>query len=267
MLKQRIITAIILVAIVFAALLAENSFYWALLINIAVALGFWEWLKFCSITELKSQVLSFAGFTVITLAAQTGLLPFSMIVVLACLLWLLLFVFTLTDHVDFLHQPIFKLLVGILLLVAATLIVIRLKQLENGHLWVLCFFFCVWAADVGAYFVGKRFGKTKLAPHISPGKTVEGLLGGVALAAVIFVPIIFSYFSVGAAFLLLVTILVTVLVSVMGDLFESKLKRYVDIKDSSQILPGHGGVLDRIDSLLSGAPFFALGLLMLGYAG
>jgi phosphatidate cytidylyltransferase len=207
--------------------------------------------------------LVFAAFAV---AAHTQILPFTLLVASACLLWGVLFLFTLTDRVNFLHRTRFKLPMGILLLLAASTIVIRLHQLENGPWWILCFFLCVWAADIGAYFVGRRFGKTKLAPSISPGKTVEGLLGGVALAAVIFVPVVAYNFDFGPALLLLATILATVLVSVMGDLFESKMKRHVGLKDSGQILPGHGGVLDRIDGLLAGAPFFALGLVLLGYA-
>ncbi len=267
MLKQRIITALVLVTIVFAALLAESSLYWGLLINVAIALGFWEWLRFCGVSNVTHQGLGVVAFVGLIVAAQLEWLPFNLLVICACLLWVLLFVFTLTELVEFLHNPVYKLPIGVLMLLAAGTIVLRLHQLDNGVLWILCFFFCVWAADVGAYFVGKRFGKTKLAPHISPGKTVEGLLGGVALAALIFVPIIAWGFSPGAAVLLLITIFITVLVSVLGDLFESKMKRHVGLKDSSQILPGHGGVLDRIDSLLAGAPFFALGLILLGYAG
>lgn len=266
MLKQRIFTALVLVAVVMVALFAESSLYWAILINIVVGVGFWEWLRFCQINDFNKCVVSFVIFAALAIAAQLKFLPLTFLVVSGCGLWLVLFVFTLTEKVEVLHRPLIKLAVGMVLLLAGSTIVIRLHQLDHGVLWILCFFFCVWAADVGAYFVGKQFGKTKLAPNISPGKTIEGLLGGVALAAVIFVPIIAYNFGTGSAVLLLITILVTVLVSVLGDLFESKLKRHVGLKDSSQILPGHGGVLDRIDSLLAGAPFFALGLLLLGYA-
>lgn len=266
MLKQRVITALVLVTIVLLALTAERSIYWSLLINVAVLLAFWEWLRFCEIEELGQQILSFAVFILVSFAAQLNYLPFELVVVATCLLWVGLIIFTLTDAFDFLHRKGIKLAIGVLMISAAALIVIRLQQLNNGPLWILCFFICVWAADIGAYFVGKRFGKTKLAPSISPGKTVEGLLGGVAFAAVLYIPIMFWNFPVGSAITLLATVLVTVLVSVLGDLFESKMKRQAGIKDSSQILPGHGGVLDRIDSLLAGAPFFALGLILLGYA-
>ena len=150
-------------------------------------------------------------------------------------------------------------------LVSSGWFVIELKNIEFGVYWILCFMFCIWAADVGAYFTGKRFGKTKLSPTVSPGKTWEGLIGGLILVALIFVPLIFIYIDSDAALLVLITVLFTAGISVFGDLFESKIKRFAGFKDSSQILPGHGGVLDRIDSLLAGAPFFVMGLIYLGY--
>lgn len=265
MLKQRIITAVILVVFILAALLAPNSIYWVMLINLAITFGFWEWLQFCKVNGLIQQVAAFSVFFAALFFAQTGWLPFEILVKSACLLWLALILFTFTEKLNFLHQPVLKLVIGVFVLVAAGLVVMRLRQLQYGQLWVLCFFICVWAADIGAYFVGRRFGKTKLAATISPGKTVEGLFGGIALALFIFVPIISLSFSLASGVLLLLTILITVLVSVTGDLYESKLKRYANLKDSSQILPGHGGILDRIDSLLAAAPFFAYGLMCLGY--
>ena len=265
MLKQRIITALILVIALLATLFAEQSIYWRVFINIAVLIGFWEWLKFCRITQISEQIGSFVVFMIVSALLQSKFVPLFVLVPSLCVLWGVLFLFTLSEAIEFLHQKIIKLVIGIIILSSACLFVIELKELSNGPLWILLFMVCVWAADVGAYFVGKRFGKTKLAPKVSPGKTVEGLLGGVALAMLLCVPVIFYYFSSEQALLLLLTVGITVLVSVLGDLFESKMKRFAELKDSSQILPGHGGVLDRIDSLLSGAPFFMLGLLCLGY--
>lgn len=265
MLKQRIITALVLVAMVMVSLFASNSILWRGLISLVVILGFYEWLKFCSIERAVPKVLSYLGFGACFYLMQVGLLSMALVIFLTGALWLLLLVFTVSDKLDVFHQTWLKLPVGIVVLSAAGWLIIEFKEIENGPLWVLCFLFCVWAADVGAYFVGKKYGKTKLAPKVSPGKTVEGLLGGLALVVVIFTPVLFSQFDIKAASLLLFTVLVTAVISVGGDLFESKLKRYVDLKDSSQILPGHGGILDRIDSLLSGAPVFAAGLLSLGY--
>lgn len=266
MLKQRVITAVLLLVVVLAALFAESPLYWRIFINIMVLIGFWEWLRFCQITELPGQALSFAVFIAALALTQLGFVSVTQAALAGCALWLVLFVFTATDWLNGLHQKMLKLLIGVALLSIGGLLVIELKNLDNGPLWILCFMVCVWAADIGAYFVGRRFGKTKLAPTVSPGKTVEGLLGGVAFALLLYVPILLIYFSTMAALMLLLTVIITVLISVVGDLFESKMKRYVNLKDSSQILPGHGGVLDRIDSLLSGAPFFFTGLIALGYA-
>ena len=265
MLKQRIITAIILVALVLLALTSDSSVYWRALINLAVFVGFWEWLRFCKIESMLVQLGMFAVFALICAAMQFGWLPLDSIVQFGCVLWLVLIVFTMTSLLDFLHTPFFKVPIGMAILSIGGLIVIELKNLDQGALWILGFMVSVWAADVGAYFVGKRFGKTKLAPHVSPGKTVEGLLGGLVFALLIFVPLIFYVFDSNHAAFLVAAVIVTVLVSVMGDLFESKQKRFADLKDSSQVLPGHGGVLDRIDSLLSAAPFFAITLILLGY--
>ncbi len=265
MLKQRIVTALILVAIVLAALFTPNPIYWRGLISLAILVGFFEWLRFCGITTLPAKAFAYAVFGVCFYLMQSEQLPFDVVVPFACVLWVVLLVFTLTDGLNVLHNMWLKLVIGVMVLSISGSLVIEFKELENGPRWILCFMVSIWAADVGAYFVGKRFGKTKLAPKVSPGKTVEGLLGGMALVLLVFLPILFWQFDLKAASLLLITVLLTTLVSVGGDLFESKLKRHAGLKDSSQILPGHGGMLDRIDSLLAGAPVFAGGLLLLGY--
>ncbi len=265
MLKQRIITALVLVAIVMSALFAPQAVFWRALISLVVILGFYEWLRFCAIDNWLLQGLSFVVFAVCFYLMQAGYVSMGFVIPAACVLWVVLLIFTVSDVLDVLHRTELKLPLGIVVLSTAGWLIIEFKKIDNGALWILCFLFSVWAADVGAYFAGKRFGKTKLAPKVSPGKTIEGLLGGLILVLLIFTPILYSQFDLKAASLLLLTVTVTALVSVGGDLFESKLKRYAGLKDSSQILPGHGGILDRVDSLLSGAPVFAAGLLMLGY--
>ena len=126
-------------------------------------------------------------------------------------------------------------------------------------------FTLVWTADSGAYFTGKAFGKHKLIPDVSPNKTIEGLVGGLALTAIVIAAVAYYRHLTGlhlAGFVMLS--MVTVLASVLGDLFESLLKRQANIKDSGTLLPGHGGVLDRIDSILAAAPIFALGFWLAG---
>lgn len=263
MLKQRVLTAVVLIAIVLAALLVQSPVYWRALISIIVLVGFYEWLQFCEIEQLAIKLLSFAGFIAALYGLQSGLVSLHIGVPIACAVWLALLVFTLTDALAFLHQRWVKLLIGIFVLAVAAWLAIEIKTLEHGALWVICFIGAVSFADIGAYFVGRKFGKTKLAPTVSPGKTVEGLLGGLTVVALIYIPILFSVFAVADAFLLTIAVLCTALVSVGGDLFESKLKRHVGLKDSSQILPGHGGILDRVDSMLAGLPVFFFGLNLL----
>lgn len=134
--------------------------------------------------------------------------------------------------------------------------------------WLMYVFLLVWCADSGAYFVGRKFGKHKLAPNVSPNKSIEGLIGGLLTAGVV-AGVVGYYLQLSgvALFWFLGLSALTVGASVLGDLFESMLKRRAGIKDSGNILPGHGGVLDRIDSLLSATPVFAFGfwaLLELG---
>jgi phosphatidate cytidylyltransferase len=140
-----------------------------------------------------------------------------------------------------------------------------LLPIPSGAVWTLFAVAIIWAADTGAYFVGSRYGKRKLAPRISPGKSWEGLFGGLAAAALLTVAAV-PLLHVGWAKLpaLLAVVLATVAISVVGDLFESLLKRHAGVKDSSDLIPGHGGILDRIDSLLAALPVFVVlrGLLL-----
>jgi phosphatidate cytidylyltransferase len=123
----------------------------------------------------------------------------------------------------------------------------------------------VWLADIGAYFSGRKFGRRKLAPTISPGKTWEGVYGGVG-ANLVWMLLIYwltDGFEIGLSQFLLIGV-ATVLISVVGDLFESILKREAGVKDSGKLLPGHGGILDRIDSMIAASPVFVSGLLLAG---
>lgn len=136
----------------------------------------------------------------------------------------------------------------------------------HGAQLLMFLFLMVWSADIGAYFVGKSVGKTKLMPNVSPGKTLEGFLGGVLFACVMV--LIAGYFTGWTVEQFRVIIPVTVLIttiSVLGDLNESMFKRQAGVKDSGTILPGHGGILDRIDSLTATAPIYALCYAYLGW--
>jgi phosphatidate cytidylyltransferase len=156
--------------------------------------------------------------------------------------------------------------IGLLVLVPAWLALVVLQRQPGGAWWVLYVFSLVWVADTGAYFAGKQFGRTKLAPKVSPGKSVEGLVGGLLATLMLALGVATQTDmagNVGVAVFVAVSMF-TVLASVQGDLFESMIKRQRGIKDSSQILPGHGGLLDRIDSVTAAAPVFVACMFWLG---
>jgi len=188
---------------------------------------------------------------------------------LLALLWLRFFHFA-SDHETW--ARVFKLAAGTLAVVPAwcALGLIHSSQ-PNGHIWLFVALAIVWAADSGAYFAGRHFGGRwfagrKLAPRISPNKTLEGLLGG--LAAGLLVAGVGAFIAgAGMAHLpgVLLVAIFTVLFSVVGDLFESLLKRHVGAKDSGDVIPGHGGVLDRIDGVLAALPIFVLGKEVFGF--
>ena len=152
------------------------------------------------------------------------------------------------------------LLVGVLVLPIAALSIQYLRSYAGteSNALLLYAFAVVWVMDIGAYFSGRQFGKRKLAPLISPGKSWEGVYGGVACASLLFLlSFIFIDWPAGIFYKLLVATVFAAVASVLGDLFESRLKRAAGMKDSSQLLPGHGGVLDRLDGVIAALPVFA----------
>jgi phosphatidate cytidylyltransferase len=151
---------------------------------------------------------------------------------------------------------------GLLLITTTLLSLAALHAMSNGVYKLLYLFFLVFAADTGAFLAGRRFGRRKLAPGISPGKTVEGALGGVVLCALWALTAGVYVFEVTGqeVFWLLALSLLVAVISIIGDLTESMFKRMVGIKDSGNLLPGHGGILDRVDSILAAAPVMVLGL-------
>jgi phosphatidate cytidylyltransferase len=153
---------------------------------------------------------------------------------------------------------------GLVVIVSAWFGFIAVRDAPHGPRLVLALLFIVWAADIGAYFVGRAWGRHKLAPRISPGKTWEGFVGG--LGAAVVAGAIASLWSGTPIAVLAPLALAAGVFSVIGDLVESRLKRGAGAKDSSHLIPGHGGLLDRIDSLCAAAPVFALGLEIAGHA-
>jgi len=269
MLRNRLITAVVLIPLVVAGILLIPSDVFALLIGVFVLLGAREWARLGGARGAVQQGL-FALLVGGVLAAVYFLpepamaRPLQWLVAIAWLpltAWLVLRR-TPVEPVAGLRPGV--LLAGVLVLAVAWYSIWLLHQgPEHGPALVLFLFVLIWVADSGAYFAGRAWGRRKLSPQVSPGKTwagAGGALAGALVCALVLHQL--AMVNVGVAALIGLCLLVTA-VSIGGDLFESLLKRQAQLKDSGNLLPGHGGALDRIDSLLAAAPVFAVGLSLL----
>jgi phosphatidate cytidylyltransferase len=278
MTRTRVIAALAMTPIAIAAILLLPTPWLVALAAVLFLAGLWEWFRLADIDDTLARtallVLNMALMVAIVWGSRTSdglsyVLLQIMVVIgvawwLAAMLWLRHFDFA-SNHET--HARVFKLAAGTLAIVPAWCALAVLHGSEpDGHRWLFVALAIVWAADSGAYFAGRHFGKRKLAPRISPNKTVEGLLGGVASGLV--VALAFAPFA-GATLRQLPAValvaVVAVLFSVVGDLFESLLKRHVGAKDSGDLIPGHGGILDRIDGVIAALPVFALGKALMGF--
>lgn len=261
MLKQRVITGIIMALVVFAAVLLLPATYFSIAALVVImSVGGWEWGRLIGLDETSRGWAVVALLVLATLIHVTGLAWYAIAV---GVVWWVTILGLLTIYRQgstfYSSRPWLLSLSAVLILIPAWLAISRLQS--HDPRMVLYLVFLVAAMDTGAYFVGKAIGKTKLAVHLSPGKTLEGVKGGLA-AALLFAVLGASFFGFrGTAwvYFLLLSLLVAAL-SVAGDLFESLVKREAGMKDSGSILPGHGGVLDRVDGLLVALPVFVLGL-------
>lgn len=259
MLKQRILTAVPLAAAFLAALFCLPFSAFAGLIGLLLLLAGWEWGALAGLRAGPriAFLLVLALLLVALLAQRAQLEPRLFPLSLGLWIFLSLLVLTFPRSAPVLRGTGLRLGLAILVLAPAYLAVLVLYSAGPWHLlWALG---VVWAADIGAYFAGRRFGKRKLAPAVSPGKSWEGALGGLACALLVSLAFAYALSVPRGAPLLLFTVLMAVL-SIFGDLFESVLKRTAGVKDSGGLLPGHGGVLDRLDALLPALPLAALGL-------
>lgn len=266
MLKQRIITALILLPLVLGAIFYLPTPWFALAMVIPVAVAAWEW---GNIMGLSSQVerCGYALLVVLGMAVEYWL-HLDLVLALGVIWWsfALSLVKAYPEKQALWSGRRVQGIIGLFILLPAWWGLLVLHRQPGGSWWLLYAFLLVWGADTGAYFAGRRFGKRRLAPNVSPGKTVEGLLGGVLVTGVVAVMVATLSSALDAVALgwFLLVSLIAVVGSVYGDLVESMFKRHRGIKDSSQVLPGHGGVLDRIDSITAAVPLFAAGMLVLG---
>ncbi|WP_312631827.1 phosphatidate cytidylyltransferase [Pantoea piersonii] len=280
MLKSRLITALILIPLVIAALFWLPPVGFAITTIIICMLGAWEWGQLAGMASRQQRIwlsvicgLLLAGMLFTLPPYQRDVhLPQVAASLWASLVWwivaLVLVLFYPASASLWRNSRPLRLVFGILTLIPFFWGMMALRQYHYdsdhyaGAWWLLFVMFLVWGADSGAYMFGKMFGKHKLAPKVSPGKTWEGFLGGLvssALLAWLFAS--FAPLSVSAGTLIVCAVLAT-LASVLGDLTESMFKREAGIKDSGNLIPGHGGILDRIDSLTAAVPVFACLLLL-----
>ena len=269
MLRERIVTAAALAALLLGSLLSGEQILFSLLLAVFVNLAAWEWAYLAGCRQVKSGILYS-----ILVTLSLPLLYFSIptpwiiwVILLGAIWWCMAAVMVLCYQAG--GQPIpasrrVCYLLGYFVFLPAWIGLVSLYPHRQGPQLLLLFFGMIWLVDSAAFFAGRRWGKRKLASRVSPGKSWEGFIAGMLvslLPALAF--IVYANVSGRAGLGLMVLCIVSSVFSVMGDLFISMFKRHADVKDSSRLLPGHGGVLDRIDSITAAAPVFVSGIWML----
>lgn len=267
MLKQRLLTALILGSIFVAIIITGSQLYFALLLVLLVMLAAWEWAGLSGlVTQLQKVVYA------LLVAVFAGSIFFITnnslnINIFGTLWWCFASVMVILYQCGRPAIPnnnLLKLLTGFFVLIPPSLGLIFLYGSANGPQLVLLLFVLIWTVDSAAYFCGRKLGNRKLANRVSPGKSQEGFVASLIAAGILALVYAWSgLISVTNITGLVFLFIITAGFSAIGDLFESMYKRNANLKDSSRLLPGHGGVLDRIDSLTAAAPVYALGLWLL----
>lgn len=266
MLKYRILTALFLIPILITLIITLPPVGFFIFTTFFLILGALEWTFFMGLQKPLHRVLYICLMFLILIASLH--IPITLIFYAALVWWLigLGLVLCYPKLATIWGKSIFlRGLMGVMVLVPCIVAINFIRDSNEGVYNLLFLFVLIWAADTGAYFVGKKWGKNKLASAVSPGKTWEGLGGGLVLAMIVVLCLAIIYKAPHHMWPALILLsFITVLFSVLGDLFESMLKRNAGLKDSGRLLPGHGGILDRIDSLTAAAPILALGETLLG---
>lgn len=259
MLKTRVITAVIALVLVGIVLFVIPPLYAEVVIGLLMVAGAWEWAAFLE-TGSDSRRTTYTVLVAVAIAgAWYGIADYAeLILLVACAWWVLAFFWTLRFPTPI--PTVLRWVCGFLVIVPMFVALVLL--LRQGVEYLIFMLLIVWVADGGAYFAGKAFGRVKLAPAISPGKTWEGVVGGFVLVALLATAVA-AWQGLDIAVLVPFCLAVAA-ISIVGDLTVSMFKRTAGVKDSGTLFPGHGGVLDRIDSLTAAGPFFAAGWQALG---
>jgi phosphatidate cytidylyltransferase len=278
MTQVRLLAALIMAPVAIAAILLLPTPWMMALAAVVFLIGLWEWFDLAEVEDTLARtvllVANLALMVAIVWASRSAdgysYVLFKLASVIGVVWWLVALGWLQNYSFASNHQPwarMFKLAAGALAVIPAWCALGWIHATEpNGHLWLFTALAIVWAADSGAYFAGRQFGKRKLAPTVSPNKTIEGLIGGVVAGVVLGLCGALLAGATGAQLPLVALVaLAATLASAVGDLYESLLKRHAGVKDSGNLIPGHGGILDRIDGVLAALPVFALGKDMFGF--
>ena len=268
MLKYRILTAALLLPVVFLVVWFLPMPWFALLVGAVIVWAGWEWSRLVGLVKNTWRI----GYTILIALAliSTYYLPVNWVLFIALIAWLwagsAMLSYAVGSHALLgLQYPALKALMGIFALIPCWLAINVLRETIGGPVWLLFGLILIWMGmDTGAYVAGRLWGKHPLASRVSPQKTWEGFFGGLILSLIIAITISLIFYTPLYRLLMICTLtLITNLFAALGDLVESMLKRQAGMKDSGVGLPGHGGILDRMDSIAAGLPIFALGTLLL----
>lgn len=264
MLKLRILTALILIPLVIIGIFYTSEFYFKLITAVIMLLAAWEWAPL-SAYSIVSQRLLYVGVQAAILFFILPYLSYAWILYCGLIFWLFLTIYLIWAR----SKPKLPMITPAISAILGWLIIslcwVSLQRLQLTPIYLLFMLLIVWLLDTAAYLGGRLWGRHLLAPTLSPKKTWEGFIIG--LLVTFLSAMCIQYFFQGPKPTLSqvwLLVLLTSLAAVVGDLFESQLKRLRGLKDSGQLLPGHGGILDRLDSLLAAAPVFTGSLLLLG---
>ena len=264
-LRKRIATAVPLGMLLLVVLLALPPVFTVATVTLVMLAGAWEWSGFLKLASpllraayvgLIAALIAMSWSIAASPVARAALIDVAVLWWIVALLWV-----TLAPQRG---TAATAALAGVLALVPAWLALVCMRLGTNGAQWVVFTLILVFAADIGAYFGGRLFGRVKLAPQVSPGKTWEGVLGGILLSSAWAAGGSLWFHIPWRAFVPLCVAVVAF--SIVGDLTESMLKRFAALKDSGSLLPGHGGMMDRIDSITAAAPVMFYGLTLMGIA-